>query len=93
MRSKQAERRERERAEEVDREKQRRKHGQELQQVRQKLQDDEMKKLADQRRKEKMEDKLARWSIFEKRWTNTNWSSFYDVADKKFHILKRKRIF
>lgn len=60
MRVKQAERRERERAEEVEREKQRRRQGQELQQIRQKLQDDDMKKLADQRRKEKMEDKLAR---------------------------------
>lgn len=60
MRVKQAERRERERADEVEREKQRRKQGQELQQIRQKIQDDEMKKIADQRRKEKMEDKLAR---------------------------------
>lgn len=61
MRVKQAERRERERAEEVEREKQRRKTGQELQQIRQKMQDDEMKKIADQRRKEKMEDKMARY--------------------------------
>lgn len=60
MRVKQAERRERERAEELEREKQRRKQGQELQQIRQKMQDDDMKKLADQRRREKMEDKLAR---------------------------------
>lgn len=65
MRVKQAERRERERAEEVEREKQRRRQGQELQQIRQKLQDDDMKKLADQRRKEKMEDKLARWGLNE----------------------------
>lgn len=64
MRVKQAERRERERAEEVEREKQRRKQGQELQQIRQKLQDDDMKKLADQRRKEKMEDKLARYELY-----------------------------
>lgn len=60
MRVKQAERRQREQDEELEREKQRRKQGQELQQIRQKLQDDEMKKLADQRRREKMEDKLAR---------------------------------
>ncbi|XP_071765979.1 UBX domain-containing protein 1 [Centroberyx gerrardi] len=66
MRVKQAERRERERAEEVEREKQRRKQGQELLQIRQKLQDDEMKKLADQRRKEKMEDKLAKQRVKEK---------------------------
>lgn len=60
MKARQEERRERERQEEVDREKQRRKHGQELLQVKQKLQDDEMKKLADLRRREKMEDKLAK---------------------------------
>lgn len=57
---KQVERRERERAEEVEREKLRRKQGQEMQQIRQKLQDDDMKKLTDQRRKEKMEDDMAR---------------------------------
>ncbi|XP_070692628.1 UBX domain-containing protein 1 [Pempheris klunzingeri] len=66
MRVKQAERRERERAEELEREKQRRKQGQELQQIRQKLQDDDMKKLAEQRRREKMEDKLARQRVKEK---------------------------
>ncbi|TMS17494.1 UBX domain-containing protein 1 isoform X3 [Larimichthys crocea] len=66
MRVKQAERREREREEELEREKQRRKQGQELQQIRQKLQDDDMKKLADQRRREKMEDKLARQRVKEK---------------------------
>lgn len=66
MRVKQAERRERERAEEVEREKQRRKHGQELLQIKQKLQDDEMKKLADLRRREKMEDKLAKQRVKEK---------------------------
>lgn len=63
MRVKQAERRERERAEEVEKEKQRRRQGQELQQIRQKLQDDDMKKLAEQRRREKMEDKLARLDL------------------------------
>lgn len=66
MRVKQAERRERERAEEVEREKLRRRQGQELQQIRQKLQDDEMKKLTEQRRREKMEDKLARQRVKEK---------------------------
>lgn len=66
MRVKQAERRERERADELEREKQRRKQGQELQQVRQKMQDDEMKKLADLRRREKMEDKMARQRVKEK---------------------------
>ncbi|XP_056113276.1 UBX domain-containing protein 1 isoform X2 [Rhinichthys klamathensis goyatoka] len=66
MKARQEERRERERQEEVDREKQRRKHGQELLQVKQKLQDDEMKKLADMRRKEKMEDKLAKQRVKDK---------------------------
>lgn len=72
MRVKQQERRERERAEELEREKQRRRQGQELQQVRQKLQDDDMKKLADQRRKEKMEDKLARLAVDPDRRTYKN---------------------
>ncbi|XP_035525128.1 UBX domain-containing protein 1 [Dicentrarchus labrax] len=66
MRVKQAERREREREEELEREKQRRRQGQELQQIRQKLQEDDMKKLAEQRRKEKMEDKLARQRVKDK---------------------------
>ncbi|KAI3351681.1 hypothetical protein L3Q82_020515 [Scortum barcoo] len=66
MRVKQAERREREREEELEREKQRRRQGQELQQIRQKMQDDEMKKIAEQRRREKMEDKLARQRVKEK---------------------------
>lgn len=66
MRVKQAERREREKAEEIEREKHRRKQGQELQQIRQKLQEDDMKKLAEQRRREKMEDKLARQRVKDK---------------------------
>lgn len=60
MRVKQEERRERERKEELEREKQRRKTGQELLQIKQRLQDDEMKKLADHRKKEKMEDRAAK---------------------------------
>ncbi|XP_030621671.1 UBX domain-containing protein 1 [Chanos chanos] len=66
MRVKQEERRERERKDEVEREKQRRKQGQELLQIKQKLQDDEMKKLAEQRRREKMEDRMARQRVKEK---------------------------
>ncbi|XP_011608833.1 UBX domain-containing protein 1 [Takifugu rubripes] len=66
MRVKQAERREREQKELLEREIQRRKQGQELQKVRQKLQDDEMKKLAELRRKEKMEEKLARQRVKDK---------------------------
>ncbi|XP_077433409.1 UBX domain-containing protein 1 [Vanacampus margaritifer] len=66
MRVKQAERRERERAEELEKEKQRRKQGQELQQIRSKIQDDDMKKLAELRQREKMEDKMARQRVKEK---------------------------
>ncbi|CAL8302066.1 unnamed protein product [Arctogadus glacialis] len=66
MRLKQAERRERERAEEVEREKQRRKHGQELLHIKQKLQDDELKKMADLRSREKMEDKMAKQRVKDK---------------------------
>ncbi|KAJ8405162.1 hypothetical protein AAFF_G00321530 [Aldrovandia affinis] len=66
MKVKQEERRERERQEEVEREKQRRKQGQELLQVKQKLQEDEMKKLSEQRMKEKMEDRMAKQRVREK---------------------------
>ncbi|XP_028816725.1 UBX domain-containing protein 1 [Denticeps clupeoides] len=66
MRVKQEERRERERKDEIEREKQRRRQGQELLQVKQKMQDDEMKKLADQRQREKMEDRLAKQRVREK---------------------------
>ncbi|KAK9963296.1 hypothetical protein ABG768_006494 [Culter alburnus] len=66
MKARQEERRERERQEEIEREKQRRKQGQELLQVKQKLQEDEMKKLADQRRREKMEDRLAKQRVKDK---------------------------
>ena len=74
MRLKQAERRERERAEEVEREKQRRKHGQELLHIKQKLQDDELKKMADLRSREKMEDKMAKY-VFSYRVTDVMWLS------------------
>lgn len=63
MRVKQAERRQREHEEELEREKSRRKQGQELQQIRQKMQDDEMKKITELRTREKMEDKLARQRV------------------------------
>ncbi|CAN9507135.1 unnamed protein product [Ophioblennius macclurei] len=62
MRAKQAERRERERVQEVEREKQRRMRGQELQQVRQRMQD-EMRKIVDQCKREKMENQLARQKV------------------------------
>ncbi|XP_073676823.1 UBX domain-containing protein 1 [Garra rufa] len=66
MKMRQEERKERERKDEIEREKQRRKQGQELLQVKQKLQDDEMKKLADLRRREKMEDRLAKQRVKDK---------------------------
>ncbi|XP_051777070.1 UBX domain-containing protein 1 isoform X1 [Erpetoichthys calabaricus] len=66
MRIKQQERAEREKKEEIEREKQRRRQGQELLQIKQKLQDEEMKKLADERRREKMEEKLAKQRVREK---------------------------
>ncbi|CDQ83633.1 UBX domain-containing protein 1 [Oncorhynchus mykiss] len=66
MRVKQEERRERERAEEVDREKQRRRQGQELLQVKQKLQEDEMKKMVDLRQREKNDDKMAKQRVRDK---------------------------
>lgn len=66
MRVKQEERRERERKDEVEREKQRRRQGQELLQIKSKLQEDEMKKLADDRRREKMEDRLAKQRVRDK---------------------------
>lgn len=63
---KQREREEREKRESIEREIQRRKQGQELSLIRQKLQDDEMKKLAEDRRREKMEEKLAKQRVRER---------------------------
>ncbi|MBN3277703.1 UBXN1 protein, partial [Polyodon spathula] len=60
MRLKQQEREEREKQEEVERERERRRHGQELLQVKQRLQEEEMKKLAEERKREKIEEKQAR---------------------------------
>lgn len=66
MKVRQEERRERQRQEEIEREKQRRKQGQELLHVKQKLQEDEMKKIAEMRRREKLEDKLAKQRVKDK---------------------------
>ncbi|XP_067877506.1 UBX domain-containing protein 1 [Heterodontus francisci] len=66
MKQRQLEREEREKKDEIDREKQRRKHGQELSLIRQKLQEEEMRKIAEERRKEKMEDIRAKQRVREK---------------------------
>ncbi|XP_076004506.1 UBX domain-containing protein 1-like isoform X2 [Genypterus blacodes] len=65
MRLKQVEQREQERAQEVEREKLRRRQGRELQLIHQKQQDD-MKKQAERCRKDKLEDKQARQRVTEK---------------------------
>ncbi|XP_078391772.1 UBX domain-containing protein 1 [Cetorhinus maximus] len=66
MRQRQLEREEREKKDEIDREKQRRKQGQELSLIRQKLQEEEMRKIAEERRKEKLEDIRAKQRVREK---------------------------
>ncbi|XP_067831671.1 UBX domain-containing protein 1 [Heptranchias perlo] len=66
MKQRQLEREEREKKDEIDREKQRRKQGQELSMIRQKLQEEEMRKIAEDRRKEKMEDIRAKQRVREK---------------------------
>lgn len=63
---KQQEREEREKRERIEQEKQRRKHGQELSVIRQKMQDQEMQKAAEDRRREKQEERLARERVREK---------------------------
>uniref|UniRef100_UPI00398F5822 UBX domain-containing protein 1 n=1 Tax=Pristiophorus japonicus TaxID=55135 RepID=UPI00398F5822 len=66
MKQRQLEREEREKKDEIDREKQRRKQGQELSMIRQKMQEEEMRKIAEDRRKEKMEDIRAKQRVREK---------------------------
>ncbi|XP_075044690.1 UBX domain-containing protein 1 [Mixophyes fleayi] len=63
---KQQEREEREKRERIELEKQRRKQGQELAAIKQKLQEQEMQKAAEERRKEKQEERLARERVREK---------------------------
>ncbi|XP_044126902.1 UBX domain-containing protein 1 [Bufo gargarizans] len=63
---KQQEREEREKRERIEQEKQRRKQGQELSVIRQKLQEQEMQKAAEERRREKQEERLARERVREK---------------------------
>ena len=58
---KQAERVAQEKQEIVEREKIRRKTGQEISQMRQEMELKELKKIAEQKKREKMEDKLARY--------------------------------
>ncbi|XP_072345446.1 UBX domain-containing protein 1 [Scyliorhinus torazame] len=66
MKQRQLEREEREKKDEIDREKQRRKQGQELSMIRQKMQEEELRKMADDRRKEKLEDIWAKQRVREK---------------------------
>ncbi|XP_059497506.1 UBX domain-containing protein 1 isoform X2 [Stegostoma tigrinum] len=66
MKQRQLEREEREKKDEIEREKQRRKQGQELSLIHQKLQEEEMKKIAEERRKEKLEDIRAKQRVREK---------------------------
>ncbi|OCT81689.1 hypothetical protein XELAEV_18024197mg [Xenopus laevis] len=63
---KQNEREEREKKERIEQEKQRRKHGQELSAIKQKMQEQEMQKAAEDRRREKQEEKMARERVREK---------------------------
>ncbi|XP_063801112.1 UBX domain-containing protein 1 [Pseudophryne corroboree] len=63
---KQQEREEREKRERIELEKQRRKQGQELAAIKQKLQEQEMQKAAEERRREKQEERLARERVREK---------------------------
>uniref|UniRef100_V5HYQ9 Putative ubx domain protein 1 n=1 Tax=Ixodes ricinus TaxID=34613 RepID=V5HYQ9_IXORI len=65
IRLRRLEREEKEKKEALEREKMRRKMGQEISSTRQKIEEEEMRKLAEQRRREKMEDKLARQKILE----------------------------
>ncbi|NP_001086224.1 UBX domain-containing protein 1-B isoform X1 [Xenopus laevis] len=63
---KQKEREEREKRERIEQEKQRRKHGQELSAIKQRMQEQEMQKAAEDRRREKQEERLARERVREK---------------------------
>ncbi|XP_051900911.1 LOW QUALITY PROTEIN: UBX domain-containing protein 1 [Pristis pectinata] len=82
MKQRQLEREEREKKEEINREKQRRKQGQELSMIRQKLQEEEMKKIAEDRRKEKLEDIRAQEprESAEVVWVGTGLASPYPVS-------------
>ncbi|KAM5138716.1 UBX domain-containing protein 1 isoform 1-T2 [Mantella aurantiaca] len=63
---KQQEREEREKRERIEQEKQRRKQGQELSVIKQKLQEQEMQKAVEERRREKQEERQARDRVREK---------------------------
>lgn len=65
LKQKRLEKEEEEKREQIAREKQRRTHGKEIVSVKSKLEEDEIKKLADQRKREKMDDKLARQRVKE----------------------------
>ncbi|XP_053575919.1 UBX domain-containing protein 1 [Bombina bombina] len=63
---KQQEREEREKKERVEQEKQRRKQGQELSAIKQRMQEQEMQKAVEDRRREKQEERMARERVKEK---------------------------
>lgn len=60
---KRQEKAEQEKKDQIAREKQRRTFGKDMTQVRQKIEEDEIKKIAEQRRREKQEDRLAKQKI------------------------------
>lgn len=65
LKQKRQEREDQEKKEQIAREKQRRTQGKEIVSIKSKIEEDEIKKIAEQRRREKMEDKLARQRIKE----------------------------
>ncbi|XP_042899566.1 UBX domain-containing protein 1-B isoform X2 [Parasteatoda tepidariorum] len=65
IKQRRAEKAEKEKKEALEKEKTRRKTGQEITHVRQKIQEDEMKRLAELKRQEKLEAKIARQKVLE----------------------------
>ncbi|GBO12613.1 hypothetical protein AVEN_10283-1, partial [Araneus ventricosus] len=65
IKQRRAERKEQEKKEALEKEISRRKTGQEITQVRQKMQEQEMKQLAEAKRREKLEAKVARQRVLE----------------------------
>lgn len=63
LKQKRLEREEQEKKEQTAREKQRRTQGKEIVSIKSKIEEDEIKKIAEQRRREKMDDKLARQRV------------------------------
>lgn len=65
IRQRRVEREEREKKEAIEKEKSRRKVGQEVAQTRQKMEEEEMRKIAEEKKREKLEAKLARQKVLE----------------------------